>query len=89
MAVQNSLPGTVDILNQKTGDTVIRYSQNADRIVNLTQTSVVRINASPESVNSYERQGNDLIVHMRDGTTVRYQNFFRLDAEGLHSELIF
>ncbi|WP_029589740.1 Ig-like domain-containing protein [Franconibacter helveticus] len=89
MAVQNSLPGTVDILNQKTGDTVIRYSKNADRIVNLTQTSVVRINASPESVNSYERQGNDLIVHMRDGTTVRYQNFFRLDAEGLHSELIF
>lgn len=89
MAVQNSLPGTVDVLNQQTGDVVIHYSQSADRIVNLTQTSVVRINASPESVNSYERQGNDLIVHMRDGTTVRYQNFFRLDAEGLHSELVF
>lgn len=87
--MQNSLPGTVDVLNQQTGDVVIHYSQSADRIVNLTQTSVVRINASPESVNSYERQGNDLIVHMRDGTTVRYQNFFRLDAEGLHSELVF
>nr|WP_234005683.1 hypothetical protein [Cronobacter sakazakii] len=26
---------------------------------------------------------------MKDGTTVRYQNFFHLDAEGQHSELIF
>ena len=89
MAVQNSLPGTVDILNQQTGDIITHYSQGADRTVTLTQTSVVRINASPEVVNSYERQGNDLIVHMRDGSTVRYQNFFRMDGEGLHSELIF
>ncbi|MDK1334440.1 Ig-like domain-containing protein [Cronobacter turicensis] len=89
MAVQNSLSPTVDILNQDTGNVITHYSQNADRVVNLSQTSIVRINASPETVNSYERQGNDLIVHMKDGTTVRYQNFFHLDAEGQHSELIF
>ncbi|MDI7383471.1 Ig-like domain-containing protein [Cronobacter dublinensis] len=89
MAVQNSLSPTVDILNQNTGDVVNHYSQSADRVVNLSQTSIVRINASPETVNFYERQGNDLIVHMKDGTTVRYQNFFQLDAEGQHSELIF
>lgn len=68
---------------------ITHYSENADRVVNLSQTSIVRINASPETVNFYERQGNDLIVHMKDGTTVRYQNFFHLDAEGQHSELIF
>ncbi|EGT5688051.1 BapA prefix-like domain-containing protein, partial [Cronobacter dublinensis subsp. dublinensis] len=89
MAVQNSLSPTVDILNQNTGDVVSHYSQSTDRVVNLSQTSIVRINASPETVNFYERQGNDLIVHMKDGTTVRYQNFFQLDAEGQHSELIF
>lgn len=40
-------------------------------------------------MSSYERQGNDLIVHMKDGTTVRYQSFFELDADGKHSELVF
>jgi len=79
----------VDIINQRTGDVVSQYAQNADRVVNLTQTSIVRINASPESVNYYQREGNDLIVHMNDGTTVRYQRFFVLDENGLHSELIF
>ncbi|WP_122959179.1 BapA prefix-like domain-containing protein, partial [Phytobacter massiliensis] len=89
MAPQNSLPGSVDIINQKTGNVVAQYAQNSDRVVNLTETSIVRINASPESVNFYERQGNDLIVHMKDGTTVRYQSFFELNEDGLHSQLVF
>lgn len=89
MAPQNGLPGSVDIINQKTGNVIAQYAHDSDRVVNLTDTSIVRINASPESVNFYERQGNDLIVHMKDGTTVRYQNFFNLDAEGLHSQLVF
>ncbi|WP_220266384.1 BapA prefix-like domain-containing protein, partial [Enterobacter sp. Colony194] len=89
MALENNRSESVDILNRKTGDLVTQYSGPGDRVVNITQSSVVRINASPESVNYYQRQGDDLIVHMRDGSTVRYQNFFHLDAEGLHSELIF
>lgn len=89
MASQISPTGSVDIINQRTGDVVSQYAQSADRVVNLTQTSIIRINASPESVNYYQREGNDLIVHMNDGTTVRYQRFFVLDENGLHSELIF
>ena len=89
MAPQISPAGSVDIINQRTGDVVSQYAQSADRVVNLTQTSIVRINASPQSVNYYQREGNDLIVHMNDGTTVRYQRFFVLDENGLHSELIF
>ncbi|WP_318364498.1 Ig-like domain-containing protein [Enterobacter sp.] len=89
MAPKNGLPGSVDIINQKTGDIVMEYPQNADRVVNLSQTSIVRVNASPASVNFYEREGNDLIVHMKDGSTVRYQRFFFLDENGLHSELVF
>ncbi|XTZ39364.1 Ig-like domain-containing protein [Salmonella enterica] len=89
MAPQNNLPGSVDIINQKTGDIVVQYAQDSDRVVNLTATSIVRVHASPESVNFYEREGNDLIVHMKDGSTVRYQSFFTLDSDGLHSELVF
>lgn len=89
MAPQNSLPGSVDVINQKTGDIVVQYAKDSDRIVNLTETSIVRVNASPDVVNFYEREGSDLIVHMKDGTTVRYQSFFKLDADGLHSELVF
>lgn len=89
MPPSNSLPGAVDVLNRKTGNLVMEYTKESDRVVNLTQSSVVRVHASPDVVGSYERQGNDLIIHMKDGTTVRYQNFFLLDEEGLHSELIF
>ena len=89
MAPQISPAGSVDIINQRTGDVVNQYGQSADLVVSLTQTSIVRINASPQSVNYYQREGNDLIVHMNDGTTVRYQRFFVLDENGLHSELIF
>ncbi|WP_342323955.1 Ig-like domain-containing protein [Kosakonia sp. BYX6] len=89
MAPQNSLPGSVDVINQKTGDVVAQYTSGSDRVVNLTETSIVRVNASQETVNFYEREGNDLIVHMKDGSTVRYNSFFNLDGDGLHSELIF
>lgn len=89
MAEPNALSPTVDIISRENGKEITSYSQSADRVVNLSQSSVVKINASPESVNFYERQGDDLIVHMKDGTTVRYQSFFTLDANGLHSELIF
>ena len=89
MAEPNALSPTVDIISRENGKEITSYSQSADRVVNLSQSSVVKINASPESVNFYERQGDDLIVHMKDGTTVRYQSFFTLDANGLHSELVF
>ncbi|WP_312775418.1 Ig-like domain-containing protein [Atlantibacter hermannii] len=89
MALVNTPSGSVDILNRNTGDLVTQFSGAGNRVINITQSSVVRINASPETVNFYERQGDDLIVHMRDGSTVRYQKFFQLDTEGLHSELIF
>lgn len=68
MAEPNALSPTVDIISRETGKEITSYSQSADRVVNLSQSSVVKINASPESVNFYERQGDDLIVHMKDGT---------------------
>lgn len=88
MAEQNNLSESVDIIGRK-NNAVVHYSAGGDKVINLSQSSVVKINASPESVSFYERQGDDLIVHMKDGSVVRYQHFFTLDSEGLHSELVF
>ncbi|WP_313098928.1 BapA prefix-like domain-containing protein [Atlantibacter hermannii] len=87
MALVNTPSGSVDILNRNTGDLVTQFSGAGDRVINITQSSVVRINASPETVNFYERQGDDLIVHMRDGSTVRYQKFFNLMLKGYTASL--
>jgi len=57
MAEPNALSPTVDIISRENGKAITSYSQSADRVVNLSQSSVVKINASPESVNFYERQG--------------------------------
>ncbi|WMY75339.1 Ig-like domain-containing protein [Buttiauxella selenatireducens] len=89
MATQNNLPGSVRITGFDNGELISQFSGGSDRVVNLTKPSIVRVQASPESVNYYERQGDDLIVHMKDGSTVRYQHFFTLDANGHHSELYF
>ncbi|WBM71596.1 Ig-like domain-containing protein [Buttiauxella sp. WJP83] len=89
MATQNNLPGSVRITGFDNGEQISQFSGGSDRVVNLTKPSIVRVQASPENVNYYERQGDDLIVHMKDGSTVRYQHFFTLDANGHHSELYF
>lgn len=89
MTTQNNLPGSVSITGFDNGEMISQFSGGSDRVVNLTKPSIVRVHASPESVNYYERQGDDLIVHMKDGSTVRFQHFFTLDANGHHSELYF
>ncbi|WP_260676959.1 Ig-like domain-containing protein [Limnobaculum zhutongyuii] len=88
MAQENSVLGTVEVVARNNGAQLAHYTQGS-QVVTLTQSSVVRIHGTPALVSSYERQGNDLIVHMKDGSTVRYQGFFTLDEKGEHSELVF
>ncbi|AKJ42481.1 Ig-like domain-containing protein [Pragia fontium] len=88
MAQENNVLGTVDVVAQSNGAQLAHYSQGS-RVVTLDQSSVVKIHGNPDLVASYERQGDDLIVHMKDGSTVRYQRFFFLDQNGEHSELLF
>lgn len=78
----------VDILSRKSGTLISQTKTGVTHTVMLNEPSVVRINGTPAMVEHYERQGNDLILHMRDGTTVRYQNFFFEDDDE-HSELVF
>ncbi|AWH89592.1 Ig-like domain-containing protein [Limnobaculum parvum] len=88
MAQENSVLGTVEVVARDNGAQLAHYTQGS-QVVTLTQSSVVRIHGTSALVSSYERQGNDLIVHMKDGSTVRYQGFFTLDEKGEHSELVF
>ncbi|CAI0737340.1 Antitoxin of toxin-antitoxin stability system [Serratia fonticola] len=88
MAQSNFTLGAVDIIARHGGAKIADVATGT-RSVSLTQSSIVRIHGTQALVSSYERQGNDLIVHMKDGTTVRYQSFFELDADGKHSELVF
>ncbi|TQI78977.1 Ig-like protein group 3 [Serratia fonticola] len=88
MAQTNFTLGAVDII-ARNGGTKVADVAAGSRSVILPQSSIVRIHGTQALVSSYERQGNDLIVHMKDGTTVRYQSFFNVDADGKHSELVF
>lgn len=78
----------VDVLSRTNGSVISQVS-GASQTVNLNQLSIVRVHATRAAVLSYERAGNDLILHMQDGSTVRYHSFFNTDSKGHHSELIF
>ncbi|MCM2443923.1 BapA prefix-like domain-containing protein, partial [Rahnella sp. CG8] len=78
----------IDILSRTNG-AVISQVSNASQDVTLNQISIVRVHATRDVVTRYERVGNDLVIHMKDGRTVRYHSFFDTDGKGNHSELIF
>ncbi|UJD88504.1 Ig-like domain-containing protein [Rahnella aquatilis] len=78
----------IDVLSRTNG-AVISQLSNASQDVTLNQISIIRVHATRDVVARYERVGNDLIIHMQDGRTVRYHSFFDTDGKGHHSELIF
>ncbi|PLR32899.1 hypothetical protein CYR32_14705 [Chimaeribacter coloradensis] len=79
---------TANILSRSSGD-VITQVADGNQTLSLNEPSVVRINGTRAMVVRYERVGNDLILHMQDGSTMTYRSFFLTNAEGLHSELVF
>lgn len=88
MSDMNVIAGNTNILSRHSGQFINAVPQGATN-VELLESSTVRIFGTPDVVSRYERVGNDLILHMKDGTTVRYESFFTLDAAGYHSELVF
>ncbi|WCG82214.1 Ig-like domain-containing protein [Pectobacterium sp. A5351] len=88
MSDMNVIAGNTNILSRQ-GGRFIRAIPEGTTNVELLESSTVRIYGTPNIVSRYERLGDDLILHMKDGTTVRYESFFTLDAAGYHSELIF
>lgn len=81
--------GRAEILSRDDGSILSQATAGRSQTVLLNQPSVVKIHGTREMVAEFERQGNDLILHMRDGSVVRYQQFFFDDIDGDHSELVF
>ncbi|BES83876.1 hypothetical protein PEC302110_09730 [Pectobacterium araliae] len=88
MSDMNVIAGNTNILSRHDGQ-FIRAVPGGTQNIELLESSTVRIYGTPDMVSRYERLGDDLILHMKDGTTVRYESFFTLDAAGYHSELVF
>ncbi|WP_029593402.1 Ig-like domain-containing protein [Franconibacter pulveris] len=86
-AVQPS-PVTIETLARDGGQTISTLQSGGTRTLLLTQPSIVRVHATSQSVVRYERQGDDLILHLQDGSTVICKNYF-LEAQGQASELVF
>ncbi|MFK7675211.1 BapA/Bap/LapF family prefix-like domain-containing protein, partial [Pseudomonas sp. 2024-204] len=56
--------------------------------VNLKGTSIVKLPFGPESIQSSQQIGNDLVVVLKSGETVTVQNFFTLGVQGAQSQLV-
>ncbi|MCW2483544.1 BapA prefix-like domain-containing protein, partial [Candidatus Symbiopectobacterium sp. NZEC135] len=70
MAESNVVQGYIGITDRRGSGNVIQHvSPDATDIV-LQHSSTVRIPGSPDRVARYERQGDDLILHMQDGTVL-------------------
>lgn len=89
MVESNVVQGYIGITDRRSSGNVVQHVSPDVTDIVLQRSSTVRIPGSPDRVVRYERQGDDLILHMQDGTVVRYQRFFLIDAEGYHSELVF
>jgi len=53
-----------------------------DGKLNLDQPSVISLQIAPESVASFERRGDDLVLVLRDGREVTVHGFFRTYDDG-------
>ncbi|EOT1259124.1 Ig-like domain-containing protein [Cronobacter sakazakii] len=79
---------TIQTLARHGGELITTVQAQGTRTLILSEPSVVRIQATPDAVLHYERQGDDLILHMQNGSTVVCKNYFA-EQDGYHSELLF
>lgn len=54
----------------------------------LEQPAIVKLPLDPQAIARYERVGNDLLLVLKDGSTVTIGGFFVVDADGQRSDLV-
>ena len=72
-----------DVIDKSTGNIVHVPGDSID----LSSPSVVRLDIDRSQITALERQGNDLIVHLANGETIRVSNFY-VQANGAASDLV-
>ncbi|MCK8144024.1 Ig-like domain-containing protein [Citrobacter sedlakii] len=80
---------TANIINRHTAKKTV-LSGEGNLSVAVSGASVIEILGSAQDVARYVRQGNDLLIYMKDGSVIRCSGYFTEDPElKLHSELVF
>jgi VCBS repeat-containing protein len=72
-----------DVIDKSTGNIVHVPGDSID----LSSPSVVRLDIDRSQITALERQGNDLIVHLANGETIRVSNFY-VQTNGAASDLV-
>ncbi|ELR0647070.1 Ig-like domain-containing protein [Enterobacter hormaechei] len=79
----------VDVIIRKTAEKT-KLTGEGNLSVSISSPSVIEIQGSVQDVVRYVRQGNDLLIYMKDGSVIRCNNYFVEDTETHnHSELVF
>ncbi|MEP8460536.1 Ig-like domain-containing protein [Enterobacter hormaechei] len=79
----------VDVIIRKTTEKT-KLTGEGNLSVSISSPSVIEIQGSAQDVVRYVRQGNDLLIYMKDGSVIRCNNYFVEDTETHnHSELVF
>ncbi|QBH95292.1 BapA prefix-like domain-containing protein [Limnobaculum zhutongyuii] len=85
----SSINNEINILSREGGTFISSVTLfTGTQTVILTEPSIVNIHSDMKMVARYERQGNDLIIHMADGSVVICKDYF-FEVDGTHSELVF
>ncbi|MDR9989428.1 Ig-like domain-containing protein [Enterobacter hormaechei subsp. steigerwaltii] len=79
----------VDVIIRETAEKT-KLTGEGNLSVSISSPSVIEIQGSAQDVVRYVRQGNDLLIYMKDGSVIRCNNYFVEDTETHnHSELVF
>ncbi|WP_179038304.1 BapA/Bap/LapF family prefix-like domain-containing protein [Limnobaculum xujianqingii] len=84
-----SMNNKINILSREGGNFISSVTLfSGTQTIALTEPSIIDIHGDVKTVVRYERQGNDLIIHMADGSVVICKDYF-FEVDGTHSELVF
>ncbi|CAM3654096.1 Ig-like domain-containing protein [Rahnella victoriana] len=79
---------TMDIISRKTS-LKNEFTAQGNTAVAMNESGIVVIHDSVKNVASYERSGNDLIIHMQDGSVIRCVGYFENIGEKDENKLVF
>lgn len=57
-------------------------------VIVLSEPSVVRLSLSRTAIKEYQRDGDDLVLKLHAGQTIRIKNFYVKDHKGVESDLV-
>ncbi len=79
---------SIDIISRKTS-LKNEFTAQGNTALAMNESGIVVIHDSVKNVASYERSGNDLIIHMQDGSVIRCVGYFENIGQDNENKLVF